>query len=139
MPSKSGGSQRHHTRQQQASKRTTAQRGYDYDHEVNRTRLFARHTDGKRCWWCGLPMFKDALKNWDRKGLHAEHSKTQAKHGVGRTRADRLMHDTCNKQRGDGTRDDQRPVLLLLQEQAEADDEGGGLGHLAMGWPTWET
>lgn len=138
MPSKSGGSNRQHTREQQRAKRTTNQRGYDYEHQTNRTRLLTRHTDGKRCWWCGHPMFKDAARNWDRKALHAEHSKSQAKHGIGRTRADRLMHDTCNKQRGDGSRDDQRPVLLA-QQTLEDETEDAGLGPLVMGWPTWAT
>ncbi|MFI6368912.1 hypothetical protein ACIBG0_40075 [Nocardia sp. NPDC050630] len=83
------------------SGRTTTQRGLGWKHQQERDRLLAKHRDGERCWWCGEPM----LKSQD---LAADHTLARAKGG---TRADRLLHALCNKQRGDGSRDDQRPAL----------------------------
>jgi hypothetical protein len=42
--------------------------------------------------------------------------------------ADRLLHGLCNKQRGDGSHDDQRPALQLVRQPSN-------LGDLVMGWP----
>lgn len=53
-------------------------------------------------------MHRDPTKNWDGKALHADHTKARA---TGGTRADRLLCDTCNKQRGTGDRDHLRPAL----------------------------
>jgi hypothetical protein len=41
--------------------------------------------------------------------LDADHSHARAHGG---TRADRLLHAKCNKERGDGSRDHLRPALL---------------------------
>jgi hypothetical protein len=41
----------------------------------------------------------------------------------------RLLHERCNKARGDGSRDDQRPALNHQQALSP-------LGDLTMGWPT---
>jgi hypothetical protein len=109
------------------------QRGLDHGHEVNRGRLMTRHVDGRRCWWCNKPMFRDPAKNWDRKPLHADHTRTRARYGIGNTHADRLLHDTCNKQRGNGDHDDERPALIHLAAPILAHDVD--LGPLAMGWP----
>lgn len=56
-------------------------------------------------------MFKEPLleRNWDGKQLAADHSQPRA---FGGTRADRLLHGNCNSQRGDGSRDHERPVIL---------------------------
>jgi hypothetical protein len=53
-------------------------------------------------------MFKDNPRNWDHKKLAADHTIPRS---MGGKRADRLLHSLCNKQRGDGRRDDQRPAL----------------------------
>ena len=54
-------------------------------------------------------MYIDPERNPDGKALHADHTVTRASGG---TIADRLMHDLCNKTRGDGRRDHLRPALL---------------------------
>lgn len=56
--------------------------------------------------------------------LHGDHSHGKQNGGV----ADRLLHGLCNKQRGDGSRDDERPALHQIQHVSN-------LGELAMGWP----
>ncbi len=89
--------------------KTTTQRGLGWQHQQDAARLLRHHIDGTRCWWCGLPMFRDIARNWDGKRLAADHSKARA---FGGTRADRLLHGNCNSQRGDGSRDHQRPVVL---------------------------
>ncbi|QEA10846.1 HNH endonuclease [Mycobacterium phage Weirdo19] len=58
-------------------------------------------------------------------------------HGTAGNHADRLMHDICNKQRGDGTRDDQRPALNP-ELVAELDAARGGLADLGdLGYFDW--
>lgn len=82
-------------------------------------------------------MYRDPFRNWDRKPLHADHSKTIARHGIGRTNADRLLHDLCNKQRGDGSRDDQRPALTNADPATLGTGVCEGLGELTyFDWPT---
>ncbi|MFH5242266.1 hypothetical protein [Antrihabitans spumae] len=56
-------------------------------------------------------MYNDnnAHLNWDGHKLHGDHS-TSRDHGG--TITDRLLHQTCNIQRGNGDHDDQRPALL---------------------------
>lgn len=54
--------------------------------------------------------------------LHADHTITRA---AGGKIADRLLHKRCNEQRGDGSKDHQRPALLRAK--------GGHLGN-AMAW-----
>lgn len=86
------------------------ERGYSYhDHELPRKRLLIALKDGTPCWWCGLPMHKDKAKNWDGKGLAADHSNPHgAKNGE---KPDRLLHNRCNSQRQDGRYDKRRPAL----------------------------
>jgi hypothetical protein len=123
MPSKSRG----------ARPQTTTQRGYGHDHQENRQRLLGRHVDGRACWWCGRPMYRDKTRNWDGHPLEAHHTKSLARHGrTSRNRADALLHKTCNIQCGDGTHDDQRPTNQQRVDTTQLDD---GLGALAMGWP----
>jgi hypothetical protein len=88
---------------------TTKQRHLGWTHQQQRERLLRKHREGTRCWWCGKPMYRQAERNPDGRSLNADHSIARA-HG-GR-KADRLLHDSCNKARGDGSRDDQRPALI---------------------------
>jgi hypothetical protein len=94
-----------------ARPKSTTQKGLGYDHQVHRDRLLLRHVDGTLCWWCGRKLFREPSRNWDGKPLAADHSKARAIHGIAGNKADRLLHEICNKQRGDGSRDDQRPAL----------------------------
>lgn len=105
----------------QAKQRNTTQRGLGWKHQKRRAGLITNHDDGKPCWWCGRPMFRDRRRNFDYDptstdpasgSLAADHTHARA-HG-GHT-ADRLLHGLCNKERGDGTHDDQRPALLKLR------------------------
>lgn len=102
-------SQRHKTR---------AQRGLGHDHDIIRRGLMARHVDGTPCWWCGKPMYRDKTRNHDGMPLAADHSHARA---YGGRKADRLLHFTCNAQRGAGDRDDTRPAA---REQRPAFDWG---------------
>ncbi|WP_319456891.1 MULTISPECIES: hypothetical protein [unclassified Mycobacterium] len=115
--------------------KSTTQKGLGYDHQVHRDRLLLRHVDGTPCWWDGRPMYREPSRNWDGKPLHAEHSKSRSIYGTAGNQADRLMHDTCNKQRGDGSRDDQRPALNpeLLTELDTSRELLGDLYYFA--WP----
>ena len=88
-----------------AKQRNTTQRGLGWKHQKQRARLLSTHIDGTRCWWCGEPMYKD-------QALAADHTQARAHGG---TIADRLLHDLCNKERGDGTRDANRPALRKLR------------------------
>lgn len=88
--------------------RTQTDLGLGWRHQQQRAILVRRLTDGSLCWWCGQPMHKDPDRNWDRRPLAADHSQARA---LGGTLADRLLHSTCNSARGDGSRDDARPVL----------------------------
>lgn len=54
-------------------------------------------------------MYRDAGRNVDGDVLAADHS-TSLAHGG--TRADRLLHGRCNKARGAGDRDHERPALV---------------------------
>lgn len=79
-------------------------------------------------------MYREAHRNWDNHPLEADHSKSRSQHGTRGNHADRLLHKTCNIQRGDGTHDDERPTLIAayVQTQPNPSDD---LGPLAMGWP----
>lgn len=107
-------------------KPTTTQRGLGYEHRENRDRLLRRHINGTRCWWCGKPMHREKGKNWDGESLHADHTLPRS-HG-GKV-ADRLLHGSCNRDRKDGRKDDQRPAA---QPQQTTPDP---LGDTQMGWP----
>ncbi|MGB3352592.1 MAG: hypothetical protein WBB00_07445 [Mycobacterium sp.] len=122
-------------------RRNTTRRGLGYAHREQVARLHTAHVDGTPCWWCGLPMFRDRTKNPDydpdairsdgkpdtRSGVLAgDHSNPRS---AGGTRADRLLHGLCNTQRGDGSRDDNRPALRSTAAPQSA------LGDLVMGWP----
>lgn len=91
-----------------AKRKTQTELGLGWRHQQQRTILLRRLTDGELCWWCGLPMRKDPTQNWDGRPLAADHSQARA---LGGTLADRLLHYTCNSQRGYGNRDDRRPAV----------------------------
>lgn len=103
------------------------QRGLGYAHRKQRENLLRQHLDGAPCWWCGQPMYRLSDSNFDRAALEADHSISRSHGG---TKADRLLHMTCNRERGDGTRDSQRPAL-----GGERPTAPGGLGNLTMPWP----
>lgn len=89
------------------SKSTTA-RGLGHDHQKNRVRLLRNLVDGAPCWWCGKGMHKEPSRNWDGRTLNADHETSRRDGGK---LANRLLHDTCNKQRGAGDRDHLRPAV----------------------------
>lgn len=104
---------------------TTTSRGLGWRHQQQRKMLLRKLTDGAPCWWCGLPLRKDSAENWDGASLAADHSQARA---LGGMLADRLLHATCNSQRGDGSRDHRRPVLTGVSVVA------GSRESLAMEW-----
>lgn len=107
-----------------ASTKTTTQRGLGWEHQKQREKLLRAHVEGTPCWWCGEPMHLA-------QGLAADHSHARAHGG---TKADRLLHGLCNKQRGDGSKDDLRPAVTGKPlEQAQADQ--AALGVRVMPWP----
>ncbi|MBE7338113.1 hypothetical protein INS45_01365 [Corynebacterium aurimucosum] len=89
--------------------RSTTEKGLGWDHQKERDALLAVHVDGTPCWWCGRPMYRERSRNFDGRALAADHSLARA---LGGTRADRLLHSTCNSARGDGHNDAQRPALV---------------------------
>jgi hypothetical protein len=113
--------------------RTTTAKGLGHDHQQHRDNLMARHVDGRRCWWCGKPMFKDPKRNPDKMALHADHKRSRSRFGVMRNAANRLLHAKCNIARGDGSKDHLRPALTA---QLAAENP---LGDLALDWPDPET
>ncbi|MDV8022283.1 hypothetical protein [Rhodococcus sp. IEGM 1330] len=118
---------------------TTTERGYGWSHEKVRAQLMADHVDGSPCWWCGLPVFREKTANWDGESLHADHSEERARDGGD---ADRLLHGICNKQRGGGSRDDQRPAVtgVAMDERmpdvvVSPEDESLDIGTTWFDWP----
>ncbi|PPJ31899.1 hypothetical protein C5E45_32940 [Nocardia nova] len=114
-----------------AQRRTTTQRGLGWKHRQQVASLFARHVDGTPCWWCAQPMWRKPERNWDNAQLEGDHSKARSQGG---TRADRLLHSTCNRSRGAGDHDDQRPALTG-KPMTKRDPSDERLGHRAMAWP----
>ncbi|QDP44204.1 HNH endonuclease [Gordonia phage JuJu] len=121
-----------------APRKTTTQKHLGWSHQQNARHLKAQHVDGTPCWWCGRPMWRDRTRNYDYNphstdpasgSLAADHSHPRA-HG-GR-KADRLLHGQCNKERGAGNHDHQRPALTGTQPNPAPNN----LGPLAMTcWP----
>lgn len=97
-------------------------RGLGQHHRQARDALLRRLVDGSPCEWCAGPMFRDAGRNFDHAPLEADHVLARSRGGH---KATRLLHMTCNRQRGDGTRDDQRPAAQV--------DRGGWAGN-RMDW-----
>ncbi|NKR41992.1 hypothetical protein GS503_14355 [Rhodococcus hoagii] len=104
--------------------KSTTERGLGWQHQKERDALLRVHVEGTPCWWCGKPMHRDRTQNWDYDpdspdrasgSLAADHSHARAHGG---TKADRLLHGRCNKERQDGSRDHQRPVLRRRRPKA---------------------
>ncbi|WJJ10806.1 hypothetical protein P9990_19835 [Prescottella equi] len=119
--------------------RTTTQKGLGWQHQKDRDALLRAHVDGTPCWWCGLPMYRDRTENWDHNptsndrasgSLAADHSRARADGG---TKADRLLHGICNKQRQAGSRDHLRPAVTG-QHPSEPIPEDQ-LGIRLIPWP----
>lgn len=106
--------------------KSTTARGLGWEHQKRAAKLKRTHVDGTLCWWCDRPMFLEGARNWDQRSLAADHSHPRS---MGGTHADRLMHDTCNKSRGDGSRDHSRPAL-----GGRAMTRPVALERLAMDW-----
>ncbi|MDO5663405.1 MAG: hypothetical protein Q4G40_11970 [Brachybacterium sp.] len=111
---------------------TTHQRGYGWAHRQGRDALLAQHQDGAPCWWCGQAMYRDGSLNFDGRALNADHVQALASGGRG-TKAGRLLHDRCNKERGDGSRDHRRPTLLAARRR-DAEQRRRADGAL-VAWP----
>ena len=99
-------------------RKTTNEKGLDWRHLRAVEALKRKHQDGASCSWCGRPMYLDRTRNWDYKPqstsklsgvLHGDHSgmsRSEAiRRGVIIPLPDRLLHQTCNIQRGDGGND----------------------------------
>ncbi|WP_040853802.1 hypothetical protein [Nocardia niigatensis] len=104
-----------------AQRKTTTQRQLGWRHQQVRTQLLARHSDGTPCWWCAKPMYRTQT-------LDADHSQPRSRGGAV---ADRLLHSWCNRERGDGSRDDQRPALT---GKALEQDEGDRAAWCLLPW-----
>ncbi|OBK61226.1 hypothetical protein A5656_12115 [Mycobacterium gordonae] len=89
-------------------KANTTARGLGWAHQQQVAALLRALVDGTLCWWCALPMFRNKLRNWDQRTLAGDHEVPRTRGGH---KANRLLHATCNEQRGDGTRDHLRPAL----------------------------
>lgn len=118
------------------AKPTTKQKGLGWRHRNHREALLRKHTDGAACDWCGRPMYRDRTRNWDHNptSTNPDNGKLHADHaGISRNEAlrkgqpiplpNRLLHGTCNIQRGDGGNDH-----LATGKQAHTH-------QLAMAWP----
>lgn len=99
---------------------TTTERNLGWEHQQQTDLLKQNHVDGSPCWWCDRPMFIDPERNWDRRPLSGDHSVPRADGG---RVTDRLLHETCNKERGDGTRDAVRPALTADAVPQQVSDE----------------
>lgn len=106
----------------QAKANTTA-RGLGWRHQQQAKTLKRKHIEGTPCWWCNQPMYLE-------QGLQADHSIPRSQ--MAGTLADRLLHGPCNEQRGDGSRDHQRPALTGRPRTTRRADD---LGTRAMPWP----
>lgn len=109
-----------------------AARGYDHAHRTRAERLRANHIDGTPCWWCGEPMYRDRTRNpdYDPTATRSDGQPDPTSGVLHRDHiddGDQLLHGLCNKQRGNGHRDHQRPALTKHQPH--------DLGDLTMGWP----
>lgn len=81
------------------ARKTTTQRGLGYAHQQRRAKLLRLLVEGAPCGECGEPMFRS-------QDLDADHTVPRAQGG---TKADRLLHSSCNRSRGDGTRSAAKP------------------------------
>ncbi|WP_019204571.1 HNH endonuclease [Tsukamurella sp. 1534] len=112
--------------------KSTTARGLGWTHQQNRRNLLAKHIDGTPCWWCNRPMYREPAQNFDSAGLEADHSVARAHGGH---HADRMLHRQCNRERGDGTRDDQRPAITGTDQTTHQPPEASALAPRHMPWP----
>ena len=118
--------------QQPTPRKGTTARGYGHRHMQQRQRLLRRMTDGEACQWCGKPMYKNKAKNFDGAALEADHSKPLL-HDKGKTNlADRLLHRTCNRQRGAGK--EWLNPMNKMHEQAQDKPAGQGVERPVFNW-----
>lgn len=82
--------------------RTTTERGLGWAHQQAREALVAKHVDGSPCQLCGLPMYLSPALNPDGLGLDADHTNPRS---LGGQLPDRLTHASCNRSRGNGSKD----------------------------------
>jgi hypothetical protein len=115
-----------------ARKANTTARGLGWRHQQAVARLKDHHRDGTRCWWCDKPMYLEAVRNWDGRALAGDHSVPRSQ--MAGSLADRLLHATCNEQRGDGRHDHERPALTGTPSEA-AVTTSIDTHALAMPWP----
>lgn len=121
-----------------ARRKTTTEKGLGWKHQQKVDGLKRRHQDGQACDWCGRPMYLDRTRNWDYNPeatnplsgvLHGDHSGMSRnecmRRGLPIPLPDRLLHQTCNIQRGDGGNDH----LAAAGRDQVVDVE------LAMPWP----
>lgn len=122
-------------------RKTTNEKGLGYKHQQAVEALKRRHTDGSPCDWCGKPRHLDPTKNWDYNPdvagsgkLHGDHgAMTRAeavRRGVPIPLPDRLLHKTCNQQRGDGVNDH-----LAVANRGKVLDGAANAERLVMPWP----
>ncbi|MEU6580656.1 hypothetical protein [Nocardia sp. NPDC046763] len=95
-----------------AQRKSTTQKGLGWRHQQAVEQLKQRHVDGSPCWWCGKPMYLS-------QALDGDHSQSRSRGGV---LADRLLHASCNRSRGDGRRDHERPALTGMAVGSAHDD-----------------
>ncbi|MFF0816146.1 hypothetical protein ACFYVR_13485 [Rhodococcus sp. NPDC003318] len=114
--------------------KSAAARGLGYAHRQQRERLLRALVDGTPCWWCSQPLRRQPDMNPDGQPLEADHTLARSRGG---TRADRLLHSVCNRERGDGSRDHLRPAVTGVRPPPSAKDDESArlLGHRAMPWP----
>lgn len=92
-------------------KLSATKRGLGYAHQLRVRELKRNHVDGSPCEWCGRPMYLDPTLNWDYDPTRNQMTgQLQGDHSLPRSRytnsiADRLLHRSCNSQRGDGSND----------------------------------
>ncbi|MGW5377452.1 hypothetical protein ACWESM_18600 [Nocardia sp. NPDC003999] len=77
-------------------------------------------------------MYRDARRNPDGATLEGDHSTPRSRGG---RVADRLLHSTCNRQRGDGSRDHLRPAVTGEPYTPQNSPDRPDLGIRAMPWP----
>lgn len=75
-------------------RKTNKERGLGWSHTKRRVMLLRNLVPGAPCDICHLPMYKS-------QALDADHIIPRSQGG---TQADRLVHASCNRSRGDGTR-----------------------------------
>ena len=90
---------------------TEAQKSLGWPHRRIRRGLLAAHIEGTPCEWCGEPMYSTQK-------LEADHVIPRSHGG---TEATRLLHKTCNRRRGDGTRGQGLKRWNLLAEPSSTD------------------